>query len=67
MNEKIDYVIARKWPNGSLCCYAYGSQVFNGTIEEAQSMKEFINSRCDEEHEGEYKIYRIEKETIDMT
>lgn len=62
---QFNYVIARPWTEDgtSLCIYAYGKDVFHGTIEDARSMRDFINGRC---AKGEvYSIYRIHQEPIE--
>lgn len=60
--EEFNYIIARPWVEGEspLCTYAYGHEVFHGNIEDARSMRDFINGRCDKEERGKYKIYKIE-------
>jgi hypothetical protein len=65
MSDVFNYVIARRWYNDSnqLCCYAYGSTVFYGDMEDAISTRNFIRSRSEDnndEHFGEYEIYKIE-------
>lgn len=66
-NEDFNFVIARPWKKGesSLCVYAYGTEVFHGSMDYARSMRDFINGRCDGKDKGKYKIYKIESKPID--
>lgn len=65
--EQFNFVIARPWVEGesSLCVYAYGTEVFHGTIEQARGHKNFINRRCEPENKGKYKIYKINPTPIE--
>jgi hypothetical protein len=53
----MNYIVARRWPNGSLCPYAYGGQVFDAeTLEEAEAMRDFIRGQADNQ---EYEVYLL--------
>lgn len=66
MTERFNYVIARKWektdkPGDAICVYTYGHEVFNGTMDDAVSMRDFIQGRTDEEG---YEIYPVMGEPL---
>lgn len=60
--EEFNFVIARPWVEGKpqLSSYAYGREVFFGSMSAAISMCDFINGRCEEENRGKYKIHKID-------
>jgi hypothetical protein len=64
MEGQFNYVIARPWVEGEpqLCVYAYGVQVFFGSIGYARDMRDFINKRSEEK---DYKIYTINPNPIE--
>jgi hypothetical protein len=61
MENKFNYVIARKWFDDSnqLCCYVFHNTVFYGDLEDAKSTRNFIRERA-EDHNDEYEIYKID-------
>lgn len=63
-NTKFNYVIGKPWYNNSnqLNIYAYGSEVFYGTMKDAKNTLEFINGRDDN---GPNKIYIISDDGIE--
>jgi hypothetical protein len=67
--DEFNYVIARKWypdtDKNQLNCYAYGSTVFHGNMEDAISTRDFIRGR-DDEHQDEYEIYKISDEPLKL-
>jgi hypothetical protein len=67
IDEEFNFIIARPWypngPNNSLSSYAYGREVFHGTIKEAIEMRDFIRGRANE-YSDEYEIYPISNEPL---
>jgi len=61
--KRIRYLIARPWSEETpddLCIYVISShEIHQGTIAEAKSDLEYVNSRCDPKHIGKYHIYPI--------
>jgi hypothetical protein len=64
--DKFNYVIARKWHDDSnqLCCYSFHVEVFYGDIEDARNTLEFIKGRADEVEKEQYRIHKINDESI---
>lgn len=60
---KINYVIAKPWVEGQpqLCIYAYGTEVFFGTVKQAKEMRDFIRGR---EKDDAYQVYPIDMNFI---
>lgn len=67
--EEFHYVIAKIWENTDdhLCNYAYGREVFRGTIEDARAMREFIRERANDngKYDSSYNIYPINRNFIE--
>lgn len=58
-NKKIfPFVVAGKWPDGSLCPYSLGSEVRHGTMEDAKKYLDYVNS-FENKLFDEYKIYKL--------
>jgi hypothetical protein len=61
--EKFSYCIGRPWhpddPNSAIGTYAYGSEVFHGTTEDAEKMKEFLEGRSEGKKFNIYKLVKI--------
>lgn len=62
--EKFNYCVGRCWDNsdGSICAYAYGSQIHCGSLKQAQEYLEFVRQR-EFEYSGntssDYKIFKV--------
>jgi len=65
MNEEVthfNYCIARPWKNNpnSLSAYALGTQLFYGTMEEAEDTRANISKRAGKE----YEIYKLDNQPL---
>lgn len=61
--KKFNYAVGFYWPDGdgSVGCYAHGSEVFFGTIEDARNFQKYCQSRPDNKgaDKHEYKIFQL--------
>jgi TATA-box binding protein (TBP) (component of TFIID and TFIIIB) len=66
-SEKFNFVVARFWPGtNSLCCYAYGNQVFYGSQKYADTMLDYVKSvALFGQGDAEFKNYQIVKIPIE--
>lgn len=60
--QEFSYCIGRPWypakVDSAICCYSYGSTVFHGNIDQANKMRDFINTQSDEK---DYQVYMLVK------
>lgn len=60
--EEFSYCVGRPWdenkPDGSICVYAYGSQVHYGTMEDAEGFKKYVERQ---EEGKKYFVYKLVK------
>jgi hypothetical protein len=60
--KKFNYAVGSYWEgdDGSIGCYAYGSEVHYGTMEEAQNFLEYVRSQKKTKAEkAKYKIFQL--------
>lgn len=50
------FVIASKWPDGSLCPYAFGSEVKHGNLKQAKDFLKYVKKQSEDKN---YKIYKL--------
>jgi len=60
--KKFNYAVGQYWEgdSGSVGCYAYGSEVHYGTLEEAQNFLAYVQSKKKTKAErAKYKIFQL--------
>jgi hypothetical protein len=61
-SKKFNYAIGSYWEgeSGSVGCYAYGSEVHYGTMEDAQNFLAYVQSKKKTKAErAKYKIFQL--------
>jgi hypothetical protein len=61
-SKKFNYAVGFYWEgdSGSVGCYAYGSEHFYGTMEDAQNFLKYVQSQKKTKAEKEkYKIFQL--------
>lgn len=61
-SKKFNYAVGFYWEgdSGSVGCYAYGSEHFYGTMEDAQNFLKYVQSQKKTKSEKEkYKIFQL--------
>ena len=71
IEQKFSYAVGRPWypeeVNSSVCFYMYGSEIHNGTIEDAKVFRDYCNRVSEGEHKEakkkgpapKYRIYQV--------
>jgi hypothetical protein len=59
--KKFNYAVGHYWEgeSGSVGCYAYGSEVFHGTMEEAQNFLKYVQGQDANEKKADRRDWRI--------
>jgi len=61
--KKFNYAVGFYWPDGegSVGCYAYGSETFFGTMEDARNFRTYCQNQSDNKGKDrrEYKIFQL--------
>lgn len=59
-SQKIIYAVGHRWnesdPDSDVSFYAYGKEIFHGTIEDAESFREYCHSITPT---NKYRIYQL--------
>jgi hypothetical protein len=61
-SKQFNYAVGHYWEgdSGSVGCYAYGSEVHYGTLEEAQNFLAYVQSKKKTKAEkAKYKIFQL--------
>jgi len=71
-DETFAFVVGHEWETGGIGAYAYGSEVHNGTMEDAKSFLKYVEDQSNRQGEGgdfalppefkkkiKYKIYKL--------
>jgi hypothetical protein len=71
IETKFTYAIGRPWypekPDSTICFYMYGSEIFNGTLTDAKTFRDYCNGVSERDHKEEkkkgpapkYRIYQV--------
>ena len=71
IETKFTYAVGRPWypeqPDSPICFYAYGREIFDGTLTDAKEFRDYCNRVAERNHKEEkkkgpapkYRIYRV--------